>query len=49
MQTIIEEMSPETYVLCEKAAKAAGKKTVEEWVAFLIANRVGHTSLARKG
>ena len=49
MQTIIEEMSPETYVLCEKAAKAAGKETAEEWVEILIANQVGHTSLARIG
>lgn len=49
MQTIIEKMSPETYVLCEKAAKAAGKKTVEEWVAFLIAERVGHTRLCHMG
>lgn len=49
MQTIIEKMSPETYVLCEKAAKAAGKKSVEEWVEFLIAERVGHTPLCQIG
>ena len=43
MKTLKIEMDPETYAQCEKAAIAAGKKTVEEWLAFLITDRVGHT------
>lgn len=39
------DMDVETYVLCEKAASASGKKTVDEWIAFLIAEKVGHTSI----
>jgi hypothetical protein len=49
MGTINHELDPETYVLCEKAAKAAGKKTVEEWLSFLISERVGNTSFYPKG
>lgn len=43
MKTLIHKLDPETYVLCEKAAKAAGKKSVEEWISFLISEKVGHT------
>jgi len=49
MKTIIHKLDPETYVLCEKAAKAAGKKSVEEWINFLIAEKVGHTPFAAMG
>lgn len=42
MSTLKHKIDPETYVLCEKAAKAAGK-TVEEWLDFLISEKVGHT------
>ena len=49
MKTLIHKLDPETYALCEKAAKAAGKKTVEEWINFLIAEKVGHTALCHKG
>lgn len=49
MKTIIHKLDPETYALCEKAAKAAGKKSVEEWLNFLIAERVGNTPFATKG
>lgn len=38
------ELDIDTYVLCEKAAFAAGKKTVAEWLSFLISEKVGHTS-----
>ena len=40
MNTINHILDPETYVLCEKAAKAAGKKTVEEWLSFLISENM---------
>lgn len=46
MKTLMYKLDAETYALCEKAAKAAGK-TVEEWLAFLIAERVGHTPFCR--
>ena len=49
MNTINHILDPETYVLCEKAAKAAGKKTVEEWLSFLISERVGNTSFYPRG
>lgn len=49
MKTIIHELDPETYALCEKAAKAAGKKSVAEWINFLIAEKVGHTQFCRNG
>ena len=49
METIIHELDPETYVCCEKAALAAGKKSVEEWLDFLLTKKVGHTSFAPKG
>ena len=49
MGTINHELDPETYVLCEKAAEAAGKKTVEEWLSFLISEKVGNTLFYLKG
>lgn len=49
MKTIIHQLDPETYVCCEKAALAAGKKSVGEWLDFLLSKKVGHTSFAREG
>lgn len=49
MKTLKHELDPETYVLCEKAAKAAGKNSVEEWLDSLIAERVGHTQFYPRG
>ncbi len=49
MRTIKHQIDPETYVLCEKAAKAAGKNTVEEWLDFLISEKVGHTQFYPRG
>ena len=43
MSALKHLIDPETYVLCEKAANASGKKTVEEWLSFLISEKVGHT------
>lgn len=43
MKTITVELSPETYVRCEKAAKRQGV-SVAEWLIFLLADKVGHTS-----
>jgi hypothetical protein len=43
MKPISVLLDPETLVLCEKAAAACGK-TVAEWISFLIAQGVGHTS-----
>ena len=43
MKILGYEMDVETYVLCEKAALAAGKKSVADWISFLISERVGHT------
>lgn len=48
MKTLIHELEPETYVLCVKAA-AAEKKTVEEWLSFLISEKVGLTFYSQKG
>lgn len=42
MKTIKIQLTPETYVMCEKAAKRVGV-SVAEWVAFLLAEKVGHT------
>ncbi len=42
MKTITIQLSPETYVLCEKAAKLRGI-SVRDWLLFLLADRVGHT------
>jgi len=49
MKTINHEFDIETYVLMEKAAKRAGKNSVEEWLNFLLAERVGHTSFCPIG
>jgi hypothetical protein len=49
MSTLKHMLDPETYVLCEKAAKAAGKKTVEEWLGFLLAEKVGNTQFCPRG
>ena len=46
MKTIKAELDVETYVRCEKAARAKGFPSVEDWLSFLIAEKVGHTSLA---
>jgi hypothetical protein len=46
--TITHKIDPETYVLCEKAARADGKKTVEEWLEFIISEKVGNTQFCRK-
>ena len=46
MKTIIIQLSPETYVRCEKAAKRKGL-SVEQWLSFLLADRVGHTQFYR--
>ena len=40
---IKHEMDAETFALCERAARDAGKKTVEEWISLLVSDRVGHT------
>lgn len=42
MRKMIHELDPETYVLCKKAAALDGK-TVEEWISFLVSEKVGHT------
>ena len=47
MKSLKHLLSPSTYVLCEKAAKAAGKNSVEEWLEFLIAEKVRHTFVCR--
>ena len=49
MKHLSHSLSVETYVKCEKAAKAAGFKKVEEWLTFLISQKVGHTSFAVAG
>ena len=46
MKTVTIEFDVETYVQCEKAAHANGFETAEAWVAFLVAEKVGHTSFA---
>ena len=46
MKTIKVSLDVETYVRCEKAAKAQGFSSVEELLNFFIANGVGHTSFA---
>lgn len=43
MKTVVIKMSAEDYVLCEKVAQKAGV-TVEKWLSFLLADKVGHTS-----
>ncbi len=48
MKTIKTELDIETYVRCEKAARANGFSSVEEWLSFLISEKVGHISFARK-
>ena len=48
MKSLKHLLTPETYVMCEKAAKAAGKNSVEEWLDFLIDEKVGHTQFGRK-
>lgn len=48
MQTLTIKLTPETYVMCEKAAKRCGM-SVTEWLAFLLADRVGHTSFGLNG
>ncbi len=48
METISIELTPEDFVRCEKAARRRGI-SVAEWLAFLLAERVGHTSFAREG
>ena len=48
MKTIKAELDIETYVRCEKAAQANGFSSVEEWLSFLISEKVGHTFFARK-
>lgn len=45
MKTFTVELNPETYVLCEKAAKRLGM-TVDQWLVFLLTDKVGHTSFA---
>ena len=37
------EIDAETLALCERAARDAGKKSAEEWISFLVSDRVGHT------
>lgn len=39
MKRMIHQMTVETYVKCEKAAIAAGKKSVGEWLAFLLSKK----------
>jgi len=48
MKSIIVKLSPETYVLCEKAAKRRGM-TVADWLVFLLTDGVGHTSFGLEG
>ena len=48
MKTIKTELDVETYVRCEKVAHARGFSSVEEWLAFLITEKVWHTSFAAK-
>ena len=48
MKTIKAELDAETYVRCEKVARSRGFSTVEEWLSFLVAEKVGHTSLANE-
>ena len=48
MSSIIIELDPETYVLCEKAAAACGKTTAE-WLSFLLTEGVGHTPFYPEG
>jgi len=49
MKTINQTFDVETYVRMEKAAKQAGKNSVEEWLDFLLTERVGHTPFCIKG
>ena len=49
MSTIDQEFDVETYVMMEKAAEQAGKKTVEEWLGFLLSERVGLTPFCQVG
>ena len=42
MKTIKIQLTPETYVMCEKAAKRIGV-SVAEWLTFLLSEKVGHT------
>jgi hypothetical protein len=46
---MVHLMTVETYVMCEKAAIAAGKKSVEEWLTFLLLQKVGNTFFYSKG
>lgn len=48
MQTLTIKLTPETYVMCEKAANRCGM-SVTEWLVFLLSDRVGHTPFYRKG
>lgn len=48
MKTIRTELDVETYVRCEKIARSRGFATVEEWLSFLVVEKVGHTSLANE-
>ena len=48
MKNLRHLLDPETYVRVEKAAKAIGK-TVEQWLQFLIEERVGHTQFCPRG
>ena len=48
MSTLNQTFDIETYVLMEKAAKQAGKNSVEEWLGFLLTERVGHTLFCSK-
>lgn len=43
------EMDAETFALCERAARDAGKNSVEEWIAFLVSDKVGHTPFIVSG
>ena len=49
MSTLNHTFDIETYVLMEKAANQAGKNSVEEWLDFLLTERVGHTSFYTEG
>lgn len=42
-EDITLELSPEDYVLAEKAAAKAGFKSVEDWLSSFVAEKVGHT------
>lgn len=49
MKSIVQKLDVETYVLCEKVAKAAGFDSVAAWISFLVDEKVGHTSFRLKG